>query len=140
VDSQAAERIVSRGLCLTTLVVLAACTSDAPDADTLSAGRDTIAPVGQGTETLLTRERLAVIDQWIRAARERTGDAPAAIDGIAPPDSVASLYVPLDRYLRDGWGRHIEYSYDARTRTYDLRSSGADGVLHSPDDITLQSQ
>jgi hypothetical protein len=97
---------------------------------------DTIAPIGTGTELLLTEERLALIDQWIRASIARTGNAPASLDDVQPPEADAARYVPLARFLRDGWGRAIEYEYSTATRSYELRSSGADGAPGTADDVT----
>jgi hypothetical protein len=100
---------------------------------------DTIAPIGTGTERLLTRERLALINGWIRAAIARTGNAPASLDDVQPPEADAARYVPLERFLRDGWGRAIEYEYAPPTRSYELRSAGEDGMPHTADDVTLRA-
>jgi hypothetical protein len=99
---------------------------------------DTIAPIGTGTELLLTRERLALIDEWIRASITREGKAPASLDDVQPPEADAARYVPLERFLRDGWGRAIEYQYSPATRSYELRSPGDDATLRTADDITLR--
>lgn len=98
----------------------------------------TIAPIGTGTEILLTRERLALIDEWIRASITRDGKAPASLDDVQPPEGDAARYVPLERFLRDGWGRAIEYQYSPGTRSYELRSPGDDATLRTADDITLR--
>jgi len=124
----------SRARCLTLALVVAGCRGEAErPAET---GGDTIAPIGTGTESLLTRERLELIDGWIRASIAREGGAPRSLDGVRPPQAEAERYVPLERFLRDGWGRAIEYQYAPGTRSYELRSSGADGALNTADDIT----
>ena len=97
---------------------------------------DTIAPIGTGTELLLTRERLEVIDDWIRGSIARSGKAPASLDELRPPEADAARYVPLARFLRDGWGRAIEYHYSPGTGSYELRSPGEDGVVGTRDDVT----
>jgi hypothetical protein len=128
----------ARGACLTILAAALACSNDDRTRDTADAP-DSLAPIGAGTESLLTRERLALVDQWVRGINERRGRLPTALADIHPPDSVAAQFVPLDRYLRDGWGRPLEYTYHAGTRTYEIRSPGADGIARTPDDIALQS-
>ena len=123
-----------RAVWLVLVVAAAACRDDA---DRGRAGvPDTIAPIGTGTELLLTRERLELIDDWIRGSIARTGKAPASLDELRPPESDAGRYVPLERFLRDGWGRSIEYHYSADTKTYELRSPGEDGVVGTRDDVT----
>lgn len=107
--------------------------------DTASSSIDTLAPVGTGTEQLLTDERLALLAQWIESEIQRTGRAPATLEDIAPPDSLHAQYVPVDRYLRDGWGRYLEYIARAGTQSWELRSSGADGMPRTPDDVVLRS-
>jgi hypothetical protein len=120
--------------CLTLAVLVAGCRGDAErPRDTES---DTIAPVGTGTELLLTRERLELIDGWIRASIARDGAVPASRDDVRPPDAEAARYVPLERFLRDGWGKAIEYRYVPDTRSYELRSPGEDGALGTADDVT----
>lgn len=123
-----------RGLWLILVVALAACRGDG------DRGRadlpDTIAPVGTGTELLLTRERLELIDGWIRGSIARSGRAPASLDELRPPEADAARYVPLARFLRDGWGRAIEYHYSPDTGSYELRSPGEDGVIGTRDDVT----
>lgn len=123
-------------LCLA--VALAACRGD------VDRGRpdlpDTIAPIGSGTELLLTRERLELIDDWIRGSIARSGRIPASLDDVRPPESDAPRYVPLERFLRDGWGRAIEYHYSADTGTYELRSLGEDGVVGTSDDVTRRGR
>lgn len=122
--------------CLTTVLVLAACRGESePAGDRVS---DSIAPIGTGTELLLTRERLAVIDRWIRASIAHTGRAPSSLDEVEPPASETSQYVPLERYLRDGWGRSIEYESERGTQAYELRSSGEDGTPGTGDDIIFR--
>lgn len=118
-------------------LVLLAC-RDRPDvpADT---DAERMAPVGTGTERLLTHERLALLDEWIRASDGRTGRLPRSLDEVRPPDDVAAGYVPLDRFLRDGWGRAIEYQPGPTSRSYELRSLGADGQARTGDDITLRA-
>lgn len=115
-------------------VAIAACRGDA-DRER-GAVPDTIAPIGTGTELLLTRERLELIDDWIRGSIARSGKAPASLDELRPPESEAARYVPLERFLRDGWGRSIAYHYSADTGTYELRSPGEDGVVGTRDDVT----
>jgi type II secretion system (T2SS) protein G len=122
-----------RALWLVVAVAWAACRSDADRGQDLP---DTIAPIGTGTELLLTRERFEVIDDWIRASVARDGKAPASLDEVRPPEADAGQYVPLDRFLRDGWGRAIEYHYSPDTATYELRSPGEDGVVGTADDLT----
>lgn len=135
--AQAAGQTVITGVrCLTVAVMLVACRGDSePAGDTIA---DTIAPIGAGTELLLTRERLGVIDGWIRASMSRTGVAPVSLEEVQPPTSETSQYVPLERYLRDGWGRTIEYEYTPRTGSYELRSLGEDGAPRTADDVTLR--
>jgi hypothetical protein len=99
---------------------------------------DTLAPVGSGTELLLTRERLSLIDGWIRATAARGGKAPQSLGEVQPPEEDAPRYAPLERFLRDGWGREIEYEYAPATRSYELRSSGPDGTPRTLDDVTLR--
>lgn len=95
---------------------------------------DTIAPIGTGTELLLTRERFALIDDWIRASIARGATVPRSLDEVRPPEADATRYVPLDPFLRDGWGRAIEYA--PAMRSYELRSPGEDGALNTADDVT----
>ena len=121
-------------LYLAVVTVMAAC-RDEPDRNRASLLSDTIAPIGTGTELLLTRERLALIDDWIHAAIARGEKAPASIADVRPPETDADRYVPLERFLRDGWGRAIEYRYTPDTRSYELRSSGEDGTMGTPDDL-----
>ena len=123
-------------LCLTLLMGFGACRDDADRSRPASA--DTIAPIGAGTELLLTRERLALIDDWIRAAIARDGKAPASLDAVRPPDADAARYVPLDRFLRDGWGREIDYQSRRGTEFYELRSLGEDGTPNTADDVVLR--
>lgn len=118
-------------------VLLTACTDGSEQAREGHA--DTIAPIGTGTERLLTRERLALVDAWITASIARTGEPPASIEDVRPPADETGRYVPLERYLRDGWGRRIEYEYRRDARSYDLRSVGEDGRAGTADDITLRS-
>ena len=124
----------SHALCLTLALVVAGCRGEAERSDDPLG--DTIAPIGTGTESLLTRERLELIDGWIRASIARDGGAPRSLDELRPPPAEAERYVPLERFLRDGWGRAIEYRYAPGTGSYELRSSGADGALNTADDIT----
>jgi hypothetical protein len=102
--------------------------------------RDTLPPVGSGTELLLTRERLALIDGWISVMIARSGNVPRSLDEVQPPAEDASRYVPLDRFLRDGWGRAIMYEYTAATRSYELRSPGEDGAPHTSDDVSFRGR
>ena len=129
--------VIRRAACLTLLLV-GACREDADRARTPSA--DTIAPIGAGTELLLTRERLALIDVWVRAAIARDGNPPASLDAVHPPDADAARYVPLDRFMHDGWGREIDYDYAPETESYELRSPGADGVPNTGDDVVLRGR
>ena len=122
--------------CLTIALVLLAC-RDRPDASP-DTDAELIDPVGTGTERLLTHERLALLDQWIRASVARTGRLPRSLDDVRPPDDVAEGYVPLDQFLRDGWGRAIEYQ-PGPSRAYELRSLGADGQARTEDDLTLRA-
>ena len=123
-----------RGLWLILAVALAACRGDGDRAG--ADLPDTIAPLGTGTELLLTRERLELIDDWIRGSIARSGRAPASLDELRPPEADAARYVPLGRFLRDGWGRAIEYHYSPDTGSYELRSPGEDGVIGTRDDVT----
>lgn len=125
-----------RARCLTLVLLVLACRGESERSRDAS---DTIAPIGTGTELLLTRERLALIDDWIRASIGRTGDAPASLDDVQPPEADAARYVPLERFLRDGWGRAIEYEYAPATRSYELRSAGEDGRPRTADDVTLRA-
>jgi hypothetical protein len=84
---------------------------------------------------LLTRERLDLLADWIGAAVGRGAPIPASLDDIRPPADQASLYVPLERFLRDGWGRSIEYEVNPDSGSYELRSSGEDGVMGTGDDV-----
>lgn len=130
------DPVSRRTLRLTVVLALLAC-RDRPDAST-DTGPDGLAPVGAGTERLLTHERLALLDEWIRASVARTGKLPRSLDEVRPPDDVAGGYVPLDRFLRDGWGRAIEYQPGPPSRSYELRSLGADGQARTGDDVTLR--
>lgn len=125
--------------CLTIAGALVGCAPDDDASRDTASSIDTLAPVGSGTERLLTEERLALLAQWIESEIERTGRAPATVEDIAPPDSLSAQYVPVDRYLRDGWGRYVEYSMRAGPRSWELRSSGADGMPRTPDDVVLRS-
>ena len=120
--------------CLTVVILVTAC-RDEPE-ESRSPHSDSIAPIGTGTELLLTRERLDLIEDWIRATIVRTGAAPASLEDIRPPDADAARYAPLGRFLRDGWGREIEYDYAPDTRSWMLRSAGPDGVVGTGDDVT----
>jgi hypothetical protein len=128
--------VSSRARCLTVALVVLACRGESARAR--EASPDTIAPIGTGTELLLTRERLALLDEWIRASITRNGKAPASLDDVQPPEADAARYVPRERFLRDGWGRAIEYQYTPGTRSYELRSPGEDAALRTADDITLR--
>lgn len=99
---------------------------------------DTVAPIGTGTERLLTEERLALLQEWIESMA-RTGTVPGSIEDIEPPVNDAPRYVPLERYRRDGWGRRIHYEYRGEARSYELRSPGEDGQLGTSDDVTVRS-
>jgi Type II secretion system (T2SS), protein G len=133
----AREGLSRRARSLTLALLVLACRDAAERSrDTLP---DTIAPIGTGTELLLTRERLALIDGWIRASIARTGTAPASLDDVHPSDADAARYVPLERFLRDGWGRTIDYEYAPVTRSYELRSAGEDGTPRTADDVTLRA-
>lgn len=124
--------------CLTLALAAGACVGERDATrDTLP---DTLAPIGAGTELLLTRERLSLIDGWIRASVAREGRAPESLESVEPPEDEAALYVPLERYRRDGWGRAIEYEYVATTGSYRLRSPGEDGRLGTTDDVTLDGE
>lgn len=127
-----------RGSCLALVFVLVACRDESEQRGDPSS--DTIAPIGTGTELLLTRERLALIDGWIRESIARTRMAPASLEEVQPPEPDAARYAPLERFLRDGWGRAIEYEYAPARRSYELRSSGEDGKMRTPDDITLRGR
>src|SRR5918999_1683666 len=122
--AQAARRAMIRAAACLTVALLLGCrdAGDQPGA----VHSDTIAPIGTGTELLLTRERLGLIEDWIRASIVRDGTAPASLDDLRPPEADAARYAPLGRFLRDGWGREIEYEYTPATRSYELRSPGAD--------------
>jgi hypothetical protein len=120
--------------CLTVALLLGGCRADTDQPRTLHS--DSIAPLGTGTELLLTRERLDLIEDWIRASIARNGVAPASLDDIRPPEADAARYAPLGRFLRDGWGREVEYEYSPATRSYELRSAGADGAAGTADDVT----
>ena len=133
--AQAARRNVTRlPIRLTFTLLLGGCGGEADQPRALHS--DTIAPIGTGTELLLTRERLDLIEDWIRASIMRNGVAPGSLEDIRPPEADAPRYAPLGRFLRDGWGRGIEYEYTPDTRSYELRSPGADGVSGTPDDVT----
>jgi len=128
---------VNRGVgCLTLALLLLACRGDS--GGSRDTAEDTLAPVGTGTELLLTRERLSLIDSWIRATMARTGTAPRSLDEVRPPEEDAPRYVPLERFLRDGWGRTIEYDYVPSRHWYELRSVGEDGTPRTVDDVTLR--
>lgn len=131
--AQATRGAVRRIAWCLTAALLLGCGDEVDQPRTLHS--DTIAPIGTGTELLLTRERLALIEEWIRAAIVRTGTAPSSLDDVRPPDADAARYAPLGRFLRDGWGREIEYEYTPTTRSYELRSPGADGVRGTADDV-----
>lgn len=118
--------------CLTAILVIAAC-RDEPDRSRAE-HPDTLPPIGTGTELLLTRERLALIDEWIGASIARDGTVPVSLDHVRPPEADAAHYAPLERFLRDGWGRAIEYT--PGTASYELRSVGADGIVGTADDVT----
>lgn len=128
----------ARALWLTVALIAASCRNDAPREPERSS--DTIAPIGTGTELLLTRERLALIDDWIRAAIARDGALPESLDDVRPPAADAERYVPLERFLRDGWGRAIEYAPAPDKRSYDLRSPGEDGARGTGDDVVLTAR
>ncbi len=133
--TQATRSAVSRAAaCLTVALLLGSCRADTDQPRTLHS--DTIAPLGTGTELLLTRERLDLLEDWIRASIARTGAAPASLEDVRPPEADAARYAPLGRFLRDGWGREIEYVYTPATRLYELRSAGADGAVGTGDDVT----
>ena len=124
-------------LCLTLTLLVGACRGETEQPR--APGSDTVAPIGTGTELLLTRERLAVIDEWIRASIARDGAAPASLDDVRPPEVDAARYAPLERFLRDGWGRAIEYEYTPETRSFELRSAGEDGIPGTDDDVSRLS-
>ena len=124
-------------LCLLVAIPIAAC-RDEPDRNRVSLLSDTIAPIGTGTELLLTRERLELVDGWIRASLGRGGKAPASLADVRPPEADAGRYIPLERFLSDGWGRAIEYRYMPDARSYELRSPGEDGATGTADDIMLR--
>jgi hypothetical protein len=129
---------VSRtAVCLTLALTLGGCRDESEQPR--ASHSDTIAPIGTGTELLLTRERLALIDDWIRASIARNGAAPASLADVRPPEADAGRYAPLERFLRDGWGRAIEYEYTPETRSYELRSLGEDGALGTADDVSITS-
>jgi Type II secretion system (T2SS), protein G len=127
---------VSRASCLTLAALVLACRGDSRDSSDTTLG--TLAPIGSGTELLLTRERLSLIDGWIRATAARTGRAPQSLGEVRPPEEDAPRYAPLERFLRDGWGREIEYEYAPATRSYELRSPGPDGTPRTVDDVTVR--
>jgi len=129
---------MTRRLCLTLVLAVIGCVGEGvATRDTLP---DTLAPIGSGTELLLTRERLSLVDGWIRASIARDGKAPESLEIVQPPEGEAALYVPLERYKRDGWGRAIEYEYLPQARAYRLRSPGEDGTLGTADDVTLDGE
>jgi hypothetical protein len=121
--------------CLTAALIVLACRGESERPRDVSG--DTIAPIGTGTERLLTRERLALIDGWVRASIARDGTPPTSLDDVRPPEPDAPRYVPLERFLRDGWGRAIAYEYTPASRSYELRSPGEDGTPRTADDVTL---
>lgn len=125
-------------LCLALALLFSGCREEADQPPTLRS--DTVAPIGTGTELLLTHERLALLEDWIRASIARNGVAPPSLDDLRPPEADAALYAPLGRFLRDGWGREIEYEYVRETRSYELRSAGEDAVVGTPDDVTRRGQ
>jgi hypothetical protein len=130
---------VSRtAICLTLALLLGGCRDDAEQPG--ARHPDTIAPIGTGTELLLTRERLALIEGWIHASIARGGPVPASLDDVRPPEVDAARYAPLERFLRDGWGRAIEYEYTPGTRSFELRSPGEDGVPGTGDDVSTVSR
>lgn len=120
---------------LTLMIVVVACRGESEVERTPD---DTIAPVGTGTERLLTEERLALLNDWV-GTMARTRTVPRSIEDIGPPADDAPRYVPLERYRRDGWGRSIHYEYREEDRSYELRSPGEDGQLGTGDDITVSS-
>ena len=127
-----------RRCCLTLTFLVMACRGESERPRDRSS--DTIVPIGTGTELLLTRERLSLIDGWIRESIARTRTAPASLEEVQPPETDAARYAPLERFLRDGWGRVIEYEYAPATRSYELRSSGEDGKPRTADDVTLRGR
>lgn len=132
--AQATRRaVIHRALCLTLLILVGGCRDEAGEPRRTTP--DTVAPIGTGTELLLTRERLSLIEGWIRAAIARDGTAPASLDAVRPPDDDAPRYVPLERFMRDGWGRAIEYKSTPESGSYELRSPGEDGALGTADDV-----
>jgi hypothetical protein len=78
------------------------------------------------------------VDGWIRASLGRGGKAPASLADVRPPEADAGRYIPLERFLSDGWGRAIEYRYMPDARSYELRSPGEDGATGTADDIMLR--
>jgi hypothetical protein len=120
---------------LTRVIVVLACRGESAVERTAA---DTVAPVGTGTERLLTEERLMLLDQWV-GTMARTGNVPASIEEIEPSTADAPRHVPVERYRRDGWGRSIHYEYRSEDRSYELRSPGEDGQLGTADDITVRS-
>ena len=136
--AQAARRgVTPAAICLTLAVRIGACRDEAAQAR--APRSDTVAPIGTGTELLLTRERLALIEGWIQASTARGAAAPASLDNVRPPEADAARYAPLERFLRDGWGRAIEYEYTPGTRSFELRSPGQDGALGTADDVSRTS-
>ncbi len=125
-------------ICLTLAVLIGACRDE--DARARAPRSDTVAPIGTGTELLLTRERLALIEEWIHASIARDGEAPTSLDDVRPPEADAARYAPLERFLRDGWGRAIEYDYMPATRSFELRSPGEDGAVGTADDVSRVSR
>jgi hypothetical protein len=125
-----------RRRCLTLITfALVACRGESEVEQTPA---DTVAPIGTGTERLLTEERLALLHEWI-AAMARARSMPMSIEEIEPPAADAPRHVPLERYRRDGWGRSIHYEYRREDRSYELRSPGEDGQLGTSDDVTSSS-
>jgi hypothetical protein len=130
--------VSGRGCYLTLTFLVLACRGESERPGDRSS--DTIAPIGTGTELLLTRERLSLIDGWIRESIARTRTAPASLEEVQPPETEAARYAPLERFLRDGWGRVIEYEYTPATQSYELRSSGEDGKPSTADDVIVRGR
>lgn len=131
----AGRAVIGRAACLTLVLVFAAC-RDEPE-QPRGGSPASIAPIGTGTELLLTRERLALLEDWIRAAIVREGTVPMSLDAVRPPPGDEARYVPLDRFMRDGWGREIVFQFMPQNGSYELRSPGADGTLHTDDDVLM---
>lgn len=95
-------------------------------------------PCNSGTRSAAERTEVTIHEVFKGVARFRDslGSLPPTIEDVCRANA---WWCQLDslRWPVDGWSRRVSYRADGEQ--YEVRSSGADGILNTPDDVVLSS-